>query len=32
MVNPGVHGYTKATNQRKILRKMQNDDNLLKNN
>jgi len=31
MVNPGVHGYTKTPNQRKILRKSQNY-NLLKTN
>jgi len=31
MVNPDVDGYTKTANQRKILRKTQKDDNLLKN-
>jgi len=30
MVNPNVDGYTKTPNQRKILRKTQNNDNLLK--
>jgi len=29
MVNPGVDGYTRTPNQRKILWKTQNDDNLL---
>jgi len=28
MVNPGVDGYTRTPNQRKILRKTQKDDNL----
>jgi len=30
MVNPGVDGYTKAPNQRKVLQKTQKDNNLLK--
>jgi len=30
MVNPGVYGYTKTPNQWKILRKMQQDDTILK--
>jgi len=30
MVNPGVDGHTRTPNQRKILRKTQNDDELLK--
>jgi len=29
MVNPGVDGYTRNPNQWKILRKTQNDNNLL---
>jgi len=32
MVNPGVDDYTRTTNQRKILRKTQKDDNFLKTN
>jgi len=32
MVNPYVDGYTTTPNQRKILRKAQKDDNLLKTN
>jgi len=32
MVNPGMDDCTKSPNQRKILRKKQKDDNLLKSN
>jgi len=32
MVNHAVDGYTRTPNQRKILRKTQKDDNLLKIN
>jgi len=32
MVNPAVDAYTKTTDQRKIPRKTQKDDNLLKAN
>jgi len=32
MVNPGVDGYTKTPNQRKVLQKTPEDNNLLKIN